>query len=265
MLGVIIYNENKTQAIKVYEQLKKFFFKKKIELVSKNEIEKVQFAVVIGGDGTLLRASKLLIKNQNIDVFAVNAGTLGFLTEIKVFEFEKTFDEYLKGDIKKESRQLLEIEIRGKKFDALNEVVISKMHSNSKILDISVTTEKTKICSYKADGMIVATPTGSTAYSLSAGGPIVMPEIKAMVVTPIAPHNLATRPIVIDGLERLTLKLKSNQEGSLVVDGDIELKIGKNEETFIRYSGKKITLILPKDRDYFSILREKLKWGDNLC
>ena len=204
-------------------------------------------------------------ENKNIDIFAINAGSLGFLTEIKIDEFEPTFINYLKGIVRKESRQLLEIVIKGEKIDVLNEIVISKKMASSKILNIFMSTEKTKICNYKADGIIVATPTGSTAYSLSAGGPIVMPQIKAMVVTPLAPHNLATRPIIISGEEKLILTLNPEQKGCIIVDGEIERDLQDTENVLIYYSEKKINLILPEDRDYYGILRDKLKWGDNLC
>ncbi len=265
MKGTIIYNEDKKEAIKLYNEFKSFFFKKKIEIVPETYILKADFAVVIGGDGTLLRASKTLIKNKNIDVFAVNAGSLGFLTEIKAEEFEPTFENYLLGKIKRESRQLLKVIIRDEEIDVLNEVVISKKMASSKILNIFMSTEKTKICNYKADGIIVATPTGSTAYSLSAGGTIVMTQIKAMVVTPLAPHNLATRPIIISGEEKLILTLNPEQKGCIIVDGEIERDLQDTENVLIYYSEKKINLILPEDRDYYGILRDKLKWGDNLC
>lgn len=265
MKGTIIYNEDKEEAVKLYHQLIGFFIQNDIEIVPKTRVLEAEFAVVIGGDGTLLRASKTLIQNKNIDIFAINAGSLGFLTEIKSEEFKPTFLDYLKGIIKKERRQLLEVVIRGEKIDVLNEVVISKKMASSKILGVSINTENTKICDYKADGIIVATPTGSTAYSLSVGGPIVMPQIKAIIVTPLAPHNLATRPIIISGEEKLILTLKPGQEGCIIVDGEIEREIKDQEEIFIYYSHKKINLILPENRDYYGILRDKLKWGDNLC
>ena len=265
MKGTIIYNEDKNEAVKLYHDLKNFFVEKDIEIVPKADILEANFAIVIGGDGTLLRASKTLIRNSKIDVFAVNAGSLGFLTEIKIEEFKPTFNNYLKGRVKKESRQLLEVTIRGEVIDVLNEVVISKKNASSKILNISMCTENTKICDYKADGIIIATPTGSTAYSLSAGGPIVMPQIKAIVVTPLAPHNLATRPIIISGEEKLILTLNPKQKGCIIIDGEIEKEIENDEKILVSYSQKKINLILPENRDYYGILRDKLKWGDNLC
>lgn len=265
MTGTIIYNKTKIEAIEIYNEITNFFLQKNINIVLENNIQLADFAVVIGGDGTLLRASKVLIKNTNIDVFAINAGSLGFLTEIKKDEFKDTFIDYLNGKVKREKRKLLQLKINGEKIDVLNEVVISKAMATSKILNITMNTEETKICSYKADGIIVATPTGSTAYSLSAGGPIVMPQIKAIVVTPLAPHNLATRPIIISGEEKLIFSLKNGEKGCIIIDGEIEKKINNKDDISIYYSNKKITLILPKNRDYYGILRDKLKWGDNLC
>lgn len=265
MIGTIIYNEDKNLAVKLNEEYLKFFSEKKIEIVPNVEIEKADFVVVIGGDGTLLRASKKIIKKKEIDVFAVNAGALGFLTEIQMEEFKPTFENYLLGKRKIEERDLLEISFNEEKIDILNEIVISKEKASSKILNICVNTEKSIICSYKADGLIVATPTGSTAYSLSAGGPIVMPGIKAIVLTPLAPHNLTTRPIILSGDEKLILSLNENQKGCLIIDGEIEKEISSEDKISIKYSKKKIRLVLPEGRDYYGILRDKLKWGDNLC
>ncbi|MGL5951351.1 MAG: NAD(+)/NADH kinase, partial [Cetobacterium sp.] len=124
MKGTIIYNDNKSEAIRLYKELLEFFKIKKIEIVPIEKILDADFAVVLGGDGTLLRASKKLIKNPRIDIFAVNAGSLGFLTEIKAEEFQPTFNNYLKGLVKIESRQLLELLIKNEKIDVLNEIVI---------------------------------------------------------------------------------------------------------------------------------------------
>lgn len=265
MKGTIIYNETKEKAERLYEKLKQYFNRKNIDIVSKNKVKEVDFAVVLGGDGTLLRASKILSKKNGIDIFAINVGTLGFLTEIKEDEFFRTFENYLNGDIRREKRRFLSLKVNNRGYEVLNEVVISKTKFSSKMIDVVINGESRKVCSYRADGVIVATPTGSTAYSLSAGGPIVMPKIKAMVITPIAPHNLTSRTIVIDGNEKLTLYLEKSEEALIMIDGDIEESITTNQKVEIYYSDKNINLILPEDRDYYSILREKLKWGDNLC
>nr|WP_307775914.1 NAD(+)/NADH kinase [uncultured Cetobacterium sp.] len=266
MKGTIIYNKNKKEAVELNKKYSQFFLSKGIDIVPETDIKSVNFVVVIGGDGTLLRASKTIIKNPDVHVFAVNAGSLGFLTEIKSDEFEITFENYLKGYFKVEERAFLKLKYGQEEADILNEVVISKKNAISRILNLKVYSGKKYLCTYKADGVIVATPTGSTAYSLSAGGPIVMPGLKATVVTPLAPHNLTTRPIILDGNEKLKISLDSDQNGCVIVDGEIkkeDFSYGENIEIF--YSDKKLKLISPEGRDYYGILRDKLKWGDNLC
>lgn len=263
--GCIIYNETKEKACEIYEKVLMYFKNNGVETISVENISLAEFVVVIGGDGTLLRASKEITKYQNLDVIAINAGSLGFLTEIKAEETFKMLDMYLSGEYNVEERGLLEIDHKGIKYVALNEVMISKGGVMDKILKIHVNSKAGFITDYKADGLIIATPTGSTAYSLSAGGPIVMPTLKAMVITPIAPHNLTNRPIVIDGNEKIYINLQDRREGYLVIDGESygEVKVGDVLE--IVYSENKLKLVLPKDRNYYAVLREKLKWGDNLC
>lgn len=265
MRGTIIYNKNKKLAKELNEKYLKFFFEKKIQIVSCENIEEVDFAVVIGGDGTLLRATKQIIKNKDIVVFAVNAGSLGFLTEIKMNEFKKTFEEYLKGNITIEKRKLLQLQIKDEKIDFLNEIVVAKKEISSKIITVSLERENSKVAEYKSDGVIIATPTGSTAYSLSAGGPIVMTNIDAMIITPIAPHNLTSRTIVLDTKKPVTISLKNGEQGIVYIDGDIKKEINKNESIKVSYSNKDLKLVIPKNRDYYNILRDKLKWGENLC
>lgn len=265
MIGTIIFNKDKKLAVKLKEEYEEFFKEKKIKIVPLSQIKEAEFVVVIGGDGTLLRGTQKILENKNIDIFAVNAGSLGFLTEIKMDEFKKVFNNYLIGKKIVEERSLLNIEFKGKQYDFLNEVVISKKDITSKIVDILLETKKHKILKYKADGLIIATSTGSTAYSLSVGGPILMPQIEAMVVTPIASHNFSSRSIILDPKEDIFLSLTKEDEGVLIIDGDIKLKIKKGEQAKIGYSKKKIRLVIPEERDYYNILRNKLKWGDNLC
>lgn len=263
-IGCIIHNEDKVGAVAIYKNTLKYFEAKAVKIVDVSEISKADFVVVIGGDGTLLRASKKIIYSNAV-VMAINAGALGFLTEIKASEAFETFDMYLKGEYKIEERSFLKVVYQGKSYDALNEVMISKGGVMEKILKVSVDSENGYINDYKADGLIVSTPTGSTAYSLSAGGPIVMPTLKAMILTPIAPHNLTNRPIVLDGNEKIYIELKDNREGYLVIDGEGSGKLSVGDKVEISYSDFKLKLILPKGRNYYNILREKLKWGDNLC
>ncbi|WP_244264612.1 NAD(+)/NADH kinase [Fusobacterium ulcerans] len=222
--------------------------------------------MVIGGDGTLLRSFKHFIFRSEIYVIAINAGSLGFLTEIKKEKVFEEYDNFLAGSFKYEKRYILEIRINQKKYYALNEIVISKGGITSKVLRVKFSSDNEYMCTYKGDGVIISTPTGSTAYSMSAGGPIVKSNMKAMIITPLAPHNLNTRPIVISGEEKLQIQMEdTDRTGQIVVDGQVNTKVNSESIIDIEYSNMTLNLVIPKDRNYYSVLREKLKWGDNLC
>lgn len=263
----IIYNEQKVKALSFYEETRQFFIDRKIEIVPLERVEEACFAITIGGDGTLLRAAKKIMKNKEIFVVAVNMGSLGFLTEIKASEAFETYKQVLEGRYKLEERKLLEINIKGGRYHALNELVFSKGGKMSKLIKVSMySKEQGYINTYRADGVIVATPTGSTAYSLSAGGPLIKPGLNAMVITPIAPHNLSTRPIVIDGNEELEVEaVDVEMDTGVTIDGEKCIKLTKGERVGIRYSDKVLKLVVPSNRNYYGVLREKLKWGDEIC
>lgn len=260
----IIYNSDKPIAKELYEKSITYFKEKKVEIVDKPL--KADFGVVIGGDGTLLRAFKSFIFKKNLHVIAINAGNLGFLTEIKKEHMIEEYENFLNGKFKSEKRYILEVEIEGKIYYALNEIVISKAGITSRVLRINFQTNGEYMCTYKGDGVIVATPTGSTAYSMSAGGPILKSDMKAVVITPIAPHNLSTRPIVVGGDERIEMKIEDEKRlGQVIIDGQTHRKLVSSDIVRIEYSKHSLNLVIPKDRNYYSVLREKLKWGDNLC
>ncbi|UUV17584.1 NAD(+)/NADH kinase [Fusobacteria bacterium ZRK30] len=261
----IIYNHNKKETLNFYEKTVAYFEKNGLEVCPIEKVKSCDFAVVIGGDGTLLRAGKKLIVNNDIFVIAVNMGSLGFLTEIKVQEAFEIYEEVLKGDYKLEERRVMEITIGTKTLFAINEAVISKGGILTKLVGIGVYSNGDLVNTYRADGVIVATPTGSTGYSLSAGGPIIKPTLNAMLVTPIAPHNLSLRPVVIDGNEELVCSIQDlDGLGYLTIDGEQICKILPESKIKIKYSDKTLKLVLPKNRDYYDVLREKLKWGNKL-
>lgn len=262
----IIYNTEKEVATDFYHKVKKFLKAQEVEICKIHELETLDFAIVIGGDGTLLRAAKVLVKNSEIDIIAINAGSLGFLTEISIEDGLDSIERYLMGDYRVKSRRMLEVKLKDKIYDALNEVVISKGGVMTKLLRIGVYSDEEYMNTYRADGLIISTPTGSTAYSMAAGGPIVTPGLKALVITPIAAHNLTARPVVIDGDEVLTIKIEDeNRVGYAVIDGETCAKIHCDDIVTVAYTGKKINLVLPKELNYYGILRETLKWGDKLC
>ncbi len=266
---VIFYNEEKSSAVICFNKVKKFLTEENVEILSENCIEKADFAVIIGGDGTLLRAAQKIIKNENIIIIAVNAGSLGFLTEVKADEAVDTCKLYLSGKYNIDSRGLLDIWVNGEKRSVLNEAVFSNGGMARRPVKIGLYSDKGKINSYRGDGVIISTPTGSTAYSLSAGGPIISHYLDAVLITPIAPHNLTTRPIVIDIKREIYVKVEddpeSKRESYIIADGDSWKKITRDDDIKVRYSDKKLKLLCPENRNYYSVLKEKLKWGDNLC
>lgn len=262
---LIVYNSQKPLAIEFYNEVKSYLEAKGIEILDSAHIEKADFVVVIGGDGTLIGASKLLIGSK-IPVVAINLGSLGFLTEIKREEAFDTFDDFLAGNFTYEERKFMEIKINNKKVYALNDVVLSKGGVNVRMVALNLYADDIYVNTYKADGIIVSTPTGSTAYSLSAGGPIIMPNLDAMAITPIAPHTLSARPIIMDGRKKITFEvLDKDRELQLMIDGQTNFLIGANNQVELTMSKLGILLVKPKERDYYSVLREKLKWGDKLC
>lgn len=260
----IVYNKLKEFTAKFYIKLQEKLKEKNIEEVKLEEIEQADFMIVIGGDGTLLKASQHII-NHNIPVLAVNQGSLGFLTEIKTEEIFDMLDLFLEGKCRFEERNFLELTTDKKNYYALNDIVIAKNGVLSRMVKLDLYSNGVYVNTYRADGIIVSSPTGSTAYSLSAGGPIVSPKLKVIIVTPIAPHTLSARPLIIPGYDNISFGLiEEKYDMSITIDGQQSIDF-PNTNMLIKLSEKKIKLIKPENRDYYSVLREKLKWGDKLC
>lgn len=260
----LYYNERKPIAIGLYEKSLVFFATKGVEVLEKGREAEADFYVVIGGDGTLLRSFKSFAR-MDIPIIAINAGHLGFLTEIKKEDTFEEYENFLRGDYRCQERYFLEVRIGEKKHRALNEVVITRENIIKNMIQLEVFAEDIFVNRYKGDGLIVATPTGSTAYSLSAGGPIVGAPLKLYVLTPIAPHNLNMRPIIMDGNAKLHLFLVKEEKAFCIIDGNnIKVLDGKDKVEIV-YAKETLHLVVPKNRDYYSIVREKLKWGENLC
>lgn len=262
----IFANRDKKKAVEFLEKLKLFLLEKKIEVVE--SIEEASFSIVIGGDGTLLRASKTIIKNPDIEVIAVNCGTLGFLTEINLEKAIESIEKYLNGEYKIKERKFLSATIKNKHYDILNEIVFYKNNLDINLVKLSVYSNGEFMSNYRGDGLIVCTPTGSTAYSLSAGGPIVTPDVKAMIITPIAAHNLSTRPVVISEDEELRISVDGEKRfANILIDGENITLISSKDEVVIKILGKKLKMVVlnGEEKNHYSILRETLKWGTSLC
>jgi NAD+ kinase len=221
--------------------------------------------LVLGGDGTLLALARL-IGESKVPILPVNIGGLGFLTSVTLDELYPILEHVLAGRHRISERILLEAEVErgGKTVErqrALNDAVIHRM-TLSRIIDLDLNVDGRYVCSYRADGLIVSTPTGSTAYSLSAGGPIVYPVVDAFVITPICPHALTNRPLVIPDSMQLELKVHTDHEAYLTLDGQVGVELEHDDRVMLRKASAKLRLVRPPAKTYFEILRKKLKWGE---
>ena len=225
----------------------------------------VKLLIVLGGDGTLLGVARAM-SERTVPVLGVNLGKLGFLTETTLEEVDSVLSHVLEGTFEMEERMMLKVQVlRGRKAIAssrlLNEVVINKS-ALARILELDVRIDGQFVAIYHADGLIVATPTGSTAYSLSAGGPIVLPAMKAFCITPICPHDLTNRPLVVPDTVTIQVTLESDsQDVYCTLDGQMGLPLKAGDRLRVRKSNVGLPLIVPHPRNYFDVLRKKLRWG----
>lgn len=222
--------------------------------------------VVLGGDGTLLRASRLL--KTPVPVLGVNFGSLGFLTEITLAQLYETLGTLLDGSYRWEDRRLLRASVkRGSEeracAEVLNDVVVTKA-SLARIIEVDVSVDGLFVSAFRADGLIVSSPTGSTAYNLAAGGPIVHPALGAMVLTPISPHMLTHRPLVIGDEGTVEVRLRRAREGDVHVslDGQGGVPLLGGDVVTVTRAARILRLVKAPGRDYFEVLRTKLKWGE---
>lgn len=224
--------------------------------------------IVVGGDGSLLHAARIAV-GQNLPVLGINRGRIGFLTDIHPSELAK-IDRVLNGEYIEEERFLLNAFTEHQQTttdcgDALNDVVLLRGGEVVHMIEFDIYINQQFICSQRADGMIIATPTGSTAYALSGGGPILYPTLNAIVLLPMFPHTLSSRPIVIDGNYEITLIMSQNNEIAPYVscDGRKRMYIEPKSKLIIRKKNQKLRLIHPLDYQYFTTLREKLGWENS--
>jgi NAD+ kinase len=228
----------------------------------------VDMVVVLGGDGTLLTAARALQKRQ-VPILGVNLGGLGFLTEITLAELFPMLEAILRGDYKTDERMLLTARVwrKGKvieQFTVLNEVVINK-GALARIIELETVVDGASLTTFRADGLIISTPTGSTGYSLSAGGPIVYPSLPAIIVTPICPHNVTNRPIICPQDATIGITLRSgDQEVYLTLDGQVGFAMQLRDCVEVRQGEGRVKLIKSPTRSYFEVLRQKLMWGTDI-
>jgi len=284
----IIAKQNKPEAVPIVRSLVEWLRPKKIEVFIEegmgklvqppltgpqlNSVERediprhVEMIIVLGGDGTLLSVARL-VRDYAVPILGVNLGGLGFLTEITLKELYRVLERVVQGDFTTDERVVLNASVirRGERmaeFIVLNDAVINK-GALARIIDLETTINGEYLTTFKSDGLILSTPTGSTAYNLSAGGPIVHPSLHCIIITPICPHTLTNRPIMIpDDVEiRAMLKTKQ-QEVILTLDGQQGFPLEFEDVVEVKKAEGRILLIKSPYRHYFEVLREKLKWGE---
>ena len=216
--------------------------------------------ITFGGDGTLLSVARHA--PPDVPILGVNMGTLGFLTEVRVEEFPETLEHVLAGDFQTEERMTVDVFVGERSYRVLNDATINKS-ALARIVEMRVTVSGAFVSNFRADGLIVATPTGSTAYNLSAGGPIIHPTMSAIVITPICPHMLTNRPIVLPDALNVEIRIAAtNQEIFLTLDGQEGLPVTADDCIRVRKSANSVKLVRTGEKSYFDVLRAKLKWGE---
>lgn len=223
----------------------------------------IEFVIVFGGDGTLLHTARLL-KGKEIPILGINMGGLGFLTETSVDDAKSAIEKAIKGECSVSKRMMCDVKLVRKgsiilEEKVLNDAVITK-GKIARMIEMEAFVGNTKLSSYRADGLIVSTPTGSTAYVLSAGGPIVSPDLDCMVLCPICPHTLTNRPLVISAEADVSVAILSEKDIYLTLDGQQAYSLKKNDRVIISRSSAKTSLITFKN--FFDVLKNKLHWGE---
>jgi NAD+ kinase len=284
----IITKRNKPEVVTIASHLVEWLWAKKITVYLEGEIGKllsptpskgcwksiereeiptdVEMIIVLGGDGTLLSVARQ-VWNKNIPILGVNLGGLGFLTEITLDELYPVLERVLQNDFATNEREVLNAGVirSGKRiaeFIVLNDAVINK-GALARIIDLETTINGEYLSTFRSDGLIISTPTGSTAYNLSAGGPIVYPSLHTIIITPICPHTLTIRPIIIPDDVKIRALLKSrDEEVTLTLDGQQGFTLEFEDVVEVGKAEGRILLIKSPYRHYFELLREKLKWGE---
>ncbi len=229
--------------------------------------QRADLVVVLGGDGTLISVSRLFSGRQ-VPIVGVNLGSLGFLTEITLDELYPVLESCLNSHPAITERMMLDVVVTREndeiaRCQVLNDAVINK-GAIARIIDLEARVDDRFLTTFKADGLIISTPTGSTGYSLSAGGPIVQPMMHCMLITPICPHTLTNRPVVISdqAVVRVVVKSSFDEMVYLTLDGQVGVELQEGDSIEVRKAANTTALVASPDKDYFAVLRTKLKWGE---
>jgi NAD+ kinase len=237
-----------------------------VEIVKDDQLARsVDLILVLGGDGTMIATARM-IADADVPVIGVNYGGLGYLAEFPIEELFAALESILSGQYKVQKRVMLAVELwRGEELitrnRVLNDVVVNKS-ALARIIEIEAYLDSQFVNLFRADGLIVATPTGSTAYNLSAGGPVLYPSMNAVVITPICPFTLSNRPIVVPDASVIEVRLMTDKEEvALTLDGQVGFPLKVRDRIVIRKSRTTFNLVQPPNRNYFDVLRDKLRWG----
>ena len=272
----IVVKPGHTQALETAVELTAWLAKRGIAVLGEpvsagntregvGQFRKADLIVVLGGDGTMISAARM-VADADVLVLGINYGSLGYLTEFRIEEMIPALEAIIRGECVADRRVMLDVKhIREDQTLAtgriLNDVVINKA-AIARIIEINVELNGLFVNSFRADGLIVSTPTGSTAYNLSAGGPIVFPSMNAVLLTPICPFTLTNRPIVVPDTAEIELRLENENEGVVLsLDGQTGYPMRAGDLVRIRKSKTALNLLRPANRNYFDVLRDKLKWG----
>ncbi len=272
----IIANMGKQNAVKESVKLGAWLLERGISVVYEEELapkvaglesatsermgDMVDMIVAFGGDGTLLKTARA-VQGHDVPIMGVNLGSFGFMTVVNLHEIYDAMELALKGDCRTSKRMMLDASVNGGHLSALNDVVINRGNL-SRMVNLETFVDEKYLTTFKADGLIISTPTGSTAYSLSAGGPIVFPEMDAVIITPICPHTLSNRPIVIPPESAIKIVLYTREEGATVTaDGQDSILMKSGDTVTIVKAEHGVRLFDSSERDYMEVLRGKLGWG----
>ena len=262
----IIGRQDDPRVIEPLELLSSHLTKAGLRLIEADDVGSADLVIAIGGDGTMLYASRLVLETAT-PILGINRGRLGFLADITPGEMIASVDLVLRGEYSTDSRLLLEARLRRSSGDeqvayALNDVVLQRRETG-RMVDFETRISGRYVNTHSGDGLVVATPTGSTAYALSCGGPIIEPQLDAVVVVPVCPHTLTDRPIVISAREPVEIALlqRDDTKAEITVDGFSMGDIKPDDDLKISAADKRVTLVHPPGYDFYGILRSKLFWG----
>ncbi|MGN0436724.1 MAG: NAD(+)/NADH kinase [Wujia sp.] len=231
------------------------------QYIKASYLSEAEAVIVLGGDGTMLRAARVMGANQ-LPMIGINLGTLGFLSEVEKGNVYQALDRLMADDYKLEKRMMIKGYVKGKEFYSLNDIVITRA-GFSRIIGLSLLVNEQALDTYEADGVIVATPTGSTGYSLSAGGPIVSPKSNLIIVTPISPHSLTAKSVVFDGSDKIKIEIVKQRktqatEAIVSFDGDNSIELSAGDTVYVESADREVMLIKMYDVNFYSVLRDKI-------